>query len=91
MSTPGCSSYRNAITEAILPSGRRSAAPCASYHAVHGEVVVLGLQLHGVGVVVANLRVACQEQALVVQDPVKHLKHTHTRGGGGDDRAATIS
>lgn len=48
---------------------------CASYHAVHSEVVVLGLQLYGVGVVVANLCVACQEQTLVVHDPVKHLRH----------------
>lgn len=48
---------------------------CVSYHAVHSEVVVLGLQLYGVGVVVANLCVACQEQTLVVHDPVKHLRH----------------
>lgn len=53
---------------------------CASYHAVHSEVVVLGLQLYGVGVVVANLCVACQEQTLVVHDPVKHLKHGDDRG-----------
>jgi len=46
---------------------------CVSYHAVHSEVVVLGLQLHGVGVVVADLRVARQEQTLVVHDPVEHL------------------
>ena len=44
-----------------------------SYHAVHGEVVVLRLQLHGVLVVPPDLRVAGQEQALVVHDPVKHL------------------
>ena len=55
------------------------------YHAVHSKVVVLGLQLHGVGVIVPYLRVAGQEQALVVHDPVKHLgqrgdnTHTHTR------------
>lgn len=48
---------------------------CMSYHAVHSEVVVLGLQLYGVGVVVADLCVACQEQTLVVHDPVKHLRH----------------
>lgn len=48
---------------------------CVSYHAVHSEVVVLGLQLYGVGVVVANLGVACQEQTLVVHDPVKHLRY----------------
>lgn len=51
------------------------ACVCASYHAVHCEVVVLGLQLYGVGVVIANLCVACQEQTLVVHDPVKHLSH----------------
>lgn len=73
-----CSSYRN-VRRGDTPSGWRS-VPCVSYHAVHGEVVVLGLQLHGVGVVVANLRVACQEQALVVQDPVKHLKHRGMTG-----------
>lgn len=48
-----------------------------SYHAVHCKVLVLRLQLHGVGVVVADLRVARQEQTLVVHDPVEHL-----RGGG---------
>lgn len=59
------------------PSGWKSFPPLRwePYHAVHGEVVVLGLQLHGVGVVVANFCVACQEQTLVVHDPVKHLKH----------------
>lgn len=51
-----------------------------SYHAVHSEVLVLGLQLYGVGVVVANLCVACQEQTLIVHDPVEHLRH------GGNDR-----
>lgn len=55
----------------------RSAAghPCApvSYHAVHGKVVVLGLELHGVRVAGPNLGVAVQKQALVVCDPVKHL------------------
>lgn len=59
--------------------GGRASPPllsaCVSYHAVHGKVVVLGLELHGVGVVVANFCVACQEQTLVVHDPVKHLKH----------------
>lgn len=38
-------------------------------------MVVLGLQLHGVRVVVANLGVASQEQTLVMHDPVKHLWH----------------
>lgn len=52
---------------------------CESYHAVHCKVLVLGLQLHGVGVVVADLGVARQEQSLVVHDPVKHLM----RLGGG--------
>lgn len=50
---------------------------CVRYHAVHGEVIVLGLQLYGVGMVVANLGIARQEQTLVVRDPVKHLD----RGG----------
>lgn len=67
------------FTDAILRVGGRAFPPseslCVSYHAVHGEVVVLGLQLHGMGVVVANFCVACQEQTLVVHDPVKHLKH----------------
>lgn len=44
-----------------------------SYHTVHGEVVVLGLELHGVRVAGPNLGVAVQKQALVVCDPVKHL------------------
>lgn len=47
---------------------------CVSHHAIHSEMVVLGLQLNGVGVVVANFCVACQEQTLVVHDPVKHLR-----------------
>lgn len=46
------------------------------YHGVHGEVVVLSLQLHGVLVTSANLCVTLQEHFLVVADPVKHL-HTH--------------
>lgn len=59
-----------------IPSRCGSTLPCTrvSYHAVHCEVLVLGLQLHGVGVVVADLRVARQEQTLVVHDPVKHLR-----------------
>lgn len=44
------------------------------YHGVHGEVVVLSLQLHGVLVTSANLGVALQEHFLVVTDPVKHLQ-----------------
>lgn len=56
----------------------------SSHHAVHGKVVVLGLQLHGVGVVVADLSVSSQKQPFVVHDPVKHLQrhsnHTHTSG-----------
>lgn len=83
-------------THSIVQVGGRALPPaanhsvcvsvCASYHAVHSEVVVLGLQLYGVGVVVANLCVACQEQTLVVHDPVKHLRHrgmteqTHRKG-----------
>lgn len=72
-------------TDSILQVGGKALPPaadqwvrvfvCVSYHAVHSEVVVLGLQLYGMGVVVANLCVACQEQTLVVHDPVKHLKH----------------
>lgn len=65
-------------TGVMLRVGGRAPPPlrvCVSYHAVHGKVVVLGLQLHGVGVVVANFCVACQEQTLIVHDPVKHLKH----------------
>lgn len=46
------------------------------YHGVHGEVVVLGLQLHSMLVTSAYLSVALQEHFLVVADPVKHL---HTR------------
>lgn len=72
------------------PSGLKSITSCSesarlcaclrvcvfvSYHAVHSKVVVLGLQLYGVRVVVADLCVACQEQTLVVHDPVKHLQH----------------
>lgn len=44
-----------------------------SYHTVHSEVVVLCLKLHRVRMAGPNLRVAVQEQALVVCDPVKHL------------------
>lgn len=59
--------------------GRKALSPaanqCVSHHAVHGEVAVLGLQLHSMGVVVADLCVACQEQTLVVHDPVEHLRH----------------
>lgn len=40
-------------------------------------MVVLSLQLHGVLVAAADLRVALQEHFLVVADPVEHL---HTRG-----------
>lgn len=48
------------------------------YHGVHGEVVVLSLQLHGVLVTPADLGVALQEHFLVVTDPVKHLqKHQY--------------
>lgn len=50
-----------------------------SYHGVHGEVVVLSLQLHGVLVAPADLRVALQEHFLVVADPVEHL-HTEQSG-----------
>lgn len=51
-----------------------------AYHGVHGEVVVLSLQLHGVLVAAADLGVTLQEHLLVVADPVKHLHtHTHTR------------
>lgn len=53
----------------------------ASYHAVHGEVVVLGLQLDGVLVVSPDLRVAGEEKPLVVHDPVEHL---HTGEGERD-------
>lgn len=59
-----------------------STAVYVSYHAVHSEVVMLGLQLHGVGVVVADLCIACQEQTLVVHYPVEHLGEnvrTHRR------------
>lgn len=50
-----------------------TSVPTASYHAVHGKVVVLRLQLHRVGVAGSDLSVAVQKQALVVCDPVKHL------------------
>lgn len=52
-------------------------------------MVVLGLQLHGVRVVVANLGVASQEQTLVVHDPVKHLWHGVGGGGGPRDQTHT--
>lgn len=48
------------------------------YHGVHGKVIVLSLQLHGVLVTSADLRVALQEQFLIVADPVKHLQADHT-------------
>lgn len=54
------------------PAPRHPCTP-ASYHAVHGKVVVLGLELHGMRVAGPNLSVAVQKQALVVCDPVKHL------------------
>lgn len=68
----------------VLLAAHLCVCVCESYHAVHSKVVVLGLQLDSVGVVVANLCVACQKQTLVVQDPVKHLRqedaeHTHIR------------
>lgn len=44
-----------------------------SYHTVHGEVVVLCLELHRMRMAGPNLSVAVQKQALVVCDPVKHL------------------
>lgn len=50
-----------------------TSVPTASYHAVHGEVVVLRLQLHRVGMAGPDLSVAVQKQALVVCDPVEHL------------------
>lgn len=49
-----------------------------SYHGVHGEVVVLSLQLHSVLVTSADLCVTLQEHFLVVTDPVKHLRKKHT-------------
>lgn len=58
--------------------GRRWERVCTctfSYHAVHSEVVVLGLQLDSVLVVPPDLCVAGEEKPLVVHDPVKHL-HT---------------
>lgn len=48
------------------------------YHGVHGKVIVLSLQLHSMLVTSANLRVALQEQFLIVADPVKHLQTDHT-------------
>lgn len=45
-----------------------------SYHTVHGEVIVLCLKLHRVGVTGSNLCVAVQKQTFVVCDPVKHLQ-----------------
>lgn len=50
-----------------------------SHHAVHCKVLVLRLQLHGLEVVVADICVACQEQTLVVHDPIKHLRNTHNQ------------
>ena len=46
----------------------------AAHHGVHGEVVVLRLELHSVLVVHAHLCVVLQEHLLVVADPVKHLE-----------------
>lgn len=45
----------------------------APHHAVHGEVVVLRLQLNSVLVVPSDLCVAGEEEPLVVHDPVEHL------------------
>lgn len=44
-----------------------------SYHAVHGKVVVLGLQLDSMLVVPSDLRVTGEKKAFVVHDPVEHL------------------
>lgn len=49
------------------------------YHGVHGEVVVLSLQLGGVLVAAADLRVALQEHLLVVADPVEHLQKQNSQ------------
>lgn len=50
-----------------------------AYHGVHGEMVVLSLQLHGVLVAAPDLGVTLQEHLLVVADPVKHLQeHKHS-------------
>lgn len=50
----------------------------SSYHAVHCEVVMLGLQLNSMLVVPSNLSVTGEEKPLVVHDPVEHL---HTEEG----------
>lgn len=50
-----------------------------AYHGVHGEVVVLRLQLGGVLVAAADLRVALEEHLLVVANPVEHLQKQHSR------------
>lgn len=49
-----------------------------AYHGVHGEVVVLRLQLRSMLVTATDLRVALEEHFLVVADPVKHLHKQHT-------------
>ena len=46
-----------------------------SYHAVHGKVVVLGLQLDSMLVVPSDLCVTGEKKPLVVHDPVKHLEN----------------
>lgn len=46
----------------------------ASYHAVHGKVVVLGLQLDGMLVVPSDLCVTGEKKPLVVHDPIEHLR-----------------
>lgn len=52
------------------PDGEKT----TSYHAVHGKVVVLGLQLYSMLVVPSDLCVTGEKKALVVQDPVEHLQ-----------------
>lgn len=45
-----------------------------THHGVHGEVVVLRLEVHSVLVAHADLSVALQEQLFIVTDPVEHLQ-----------------
>lgn len=59
-------------------SPHRTASCDITYHGVHGEVVVLSLQLHGVLVTPSDLRVTLQEHFLVVADPVEHLPTHNT-------------
>jgi len=44
-----------------------------SYHAVHCKVVVLGLQLQHMLMFGSYLCVGCQEQAFIMDNPIKHL------------------